>query len=79
MYCKQRETDPAVQPLSLITNETVSNQLNRELTNRQFGGTMHVHVSLLVGSLAEVGYFPKVADLSHKKLFIYIYKEFLYI
>ena len=69
-----RETDPAVQPLSLITNETVSNQLNRELTNRQFGGTMHVHVSLMVGSLAEVGYFPKVADLPIKKpLYIYIH------
>ena len=53
---------------SVVDNKrnSVSPQLNRELTNRQFGGTIHVHVSLLVGSHGEVGYFPKVGELSPK-------------
>ena len=66
MYCKQRETDPAAQPPSSDNKRnSVSNQLNLEITNMRFGGTMHVHVSLLVDSHAEAGNFPKVADLSH--------------
>ena len=65
LYVLQAERNGSSCSTSVVDNkrDSVSNQLNRELTNRRFGGTMHVHVSLLVGSHAEVGNFPKVAEL----------------
>ena len=67
LHVLQAERNGSSCSTSVVDNKrnSVSNQLNRELTNRRFGGTMHVHVSFLVDSHAEVGPFPKVADLSH--------------